>query len=92
MRHAGIMIRTGEPDYSDVSDLEHDWSRSVYGEVTEVLPHDAPEPLGKYFTLTHYVDANLMHDIVTGHSVTGILHMVKKTPYSKKQATVETAT
>ena len=95
MRHAGIPIRTDEPDYSDLPDLEHDWSRSVYGEISEILPHNAPEPLGNYVTLTHYVDANLMHDIVTGRSVTGILHMVNKTPldwYSKKQATVETAT
>ena len=95
MRHAGIRIRTEEPDYSDLPDLEHDWARSVYGEITEILPHDAPEPLGKYVTLTHFVDANLMHDIVTGRSVTGILHLVNKTPmdwYSKKQATVETAT
>jgi hypothetical protein len=95
MRHAGIRIRTEEPDYSDLPDLEHDWSKSVYGEITEILPHDAPEPLGKYVTLTHFVDANLMHDIVTGRSVTGILHLVNKTPmdwYSKKQATVETAT
>jgi hypothetical protein len=46
-------------------------------------------------TLTHYVDANLFHDVITGRSVTGILHLVNKSPidwYSKKQATVETAT
>ena len=36
-----------------------------------------------------------MHDITTGWSVTSILHMINKIPldwYSKKQATVETAT
>jgi hypothetical protein len=36
-----------------------------------------------------------MHDLVTGRSVTATLHLVNKTPsdwYSKKQATVETAT
>jgi hypothetical protein len=36
-----------------------------------------------------------MHDITSGKSVTSILHLVNKTPidwYSKKQATVETAT
>jgi hypothetical protein len=46
-------------------------------------------------TLSHYVGANLMHDISMGRSVIGILHLVNKTPiewYSKKQATVETAT
>jgi hypothetical protein len=56
---------------------------------------DAPEPLGNYVTLSHYVDANLMHDVATGRSVIGILHLINKTPiewYSKKQATVETAT
>jgi hypothetical protein len=41
------------------------------------------------------VDANLYHDLLTGRSVTGILHFFNQTPvdwYSKKQATVETAT
>jgi hypothetical protein len=95
MRHACIRVRTEEPDYSDLPDLKPDWSRSVYGELSEFLPEDAPPPLGKQVTLTHYVDANLMHDLMTGRSVTGILHMINKTPidwYSKKQATVETAT
>ena len=95
MRHAAIRIRTAEPDFSDVIDPEYDWSKSVYGNVQELLPRDAPTPLGKYVTLSHYVDANLMHDIATGRSVTGILHLLNKTPidwYSKKQATVETAT
>ena len=69
---------------------------TVYGELKEILPTDAPEPLGEFVTLTqHYVDANLMHDMTTGKSVTGILHLLNKTPidwYSKKQPTVETAT
>jgi hypothetical protein len=63
--------------------------------VKELIPKDVPEPLGKYVTLSHYVDANIMHDITSGKSVTGILHLVNKTPidwYSKKQATVETVT
>jgi hypothetical protein len=95
MRHACIRIRTDELDYSDLPELRHKWSHSVYGEITELVPHYAPEPLGKHVTLTHYVDANLMHDVVTGRSVTGILHLANKTPiewFSKKQATGETAT
>lgn len=95
MKHAAIRIRTEEPDYSDVPVFEYDWSQTVYGNVKEIKPHDAPKPLGKFVTLTHYVDANLMHDMTTGRSVTGILHLINKTPidwYSKKQATVETAT
>ena len=95
MKNAAIRIRVDEPDYSDVPDFQYDWAQSVYGNVKEYKPTDAPKPLGKYVTLTHYVDANLMHDLTTGRSVTGILHLLNKTPidwYSKKQATVETAT
>ena len=73
---------------------EYNWSKSVYGNVSEVVLKDVPEPLGNYMTLSHYVDANLYHDMPTGHSITGILHFLNKMPidwYSKKQATVETA-
>ena len=41
------------------------------------------------------MDANLKHCLATGKSLTGCLHFVNKTPvdwYSKKEATVETAT
>jgi hypothetical protein len=95
MLHSAIFVQTVNPDYSNLPELEHDWSRSVFGEVTEMIPQEAPDPLGKDITLTHYVDATLMHDIITGQSVTGILRMINKTPldcYSKKQTTVETAT
>ena len=60
-----------------------------------MLPKDAPIPLGRRVTLTHYFDANLYHDMVSGRSVTGILHLINKTPidwFTKKQETVETAT
>lgn len=52
-------------------------------------------PHGRPVTLTHYVDANLYHDCLTGRSVTGILHFINATPidwFSKRQSTVETAT
>jgi hypothetical protein len=90
-----IRIRVHEPDYSDIPEDVYDWTTSVYGKVREDIPADAPEPLGKYVRLTHYVDANLYHDYITGRSVTGILDLLNGTPidwFSKKQATVETAT
>ena len=95
MKHASIRFRTGLPDYSDVTEPVYDWADSVYGNPTEIVPHDAPEPLGKPVILTHYVDANLYHCMLTGRSVTGILHLINGTPidaFSKKQSTVETAT
>ena len=54
-----------------------------------------PKPLGKRVITTTYLDANLLHDIVTGKPVTAILHFVNITPtdwFLKRQATVETAT
>jgi hypothetical protein len=48
MRYASIRVRTEEPDYSDLLDNANDWAYSVYGNVTELLPTDAPEPLGNY--------------------------------------------
>ena len=66
-----------------------------YGDVKELIPNDLPIPLGKPVVLSHFVDANLFHDLTTGRAVTGVLHLVNQTPiewFSKKQATVETAT
>ena len=90
-----IRIRTEEPDYSFLPKLEYDWTRSVYGNVEEVIPDDIPEPLGKPVVITTTVDANLNHCLATGRSLTACLHFLNKTPvewYSKRQATVETAT
>ena len=69
--------------------------RSVYGDVTEGIPENDPTPLGNFVNTTTYVDANLYHDMITGRSVTGILHLLNQTTvdwYSRKQAIVETAT
>jgi hypothetical protein len=66
----------------------------LWGHIRD-YPQGHPPPLGGFITLTHYQDANLYHDIITGHSFTGILHFMNKIPinwYSKKQATIKTAT
>ena len=82
------------PDFSDICDAKHDWA-SMYGNVKEIIPNDAPAPLGKSVVLSHYVDANLYHDALMGCSVTACLHFANATPmdwYTKKQETIETAT
>ena len=94
-KNGSIRYRTEEPDYSDLPEQLFTWTKSIYGDVKEMIPEDAPKPLGKYVTLTTYVDANLYHDIITGRSVTGILHLINKTVFewfSRRQATVENAT
>jgi hypothetical protein len=95
MRHGVIRIRTEEPDYSDLEFKQYDWAYTCYGGAEEEIPSDAPKPLGKRIVTTSYVDANLYHDLISGKSVTGILHFFNKTPidwFSKLQSTVETAT
>ena len=47
MKHGFIRVRTEEPDFSDLPSKVWDWSKTVYGEVHEELPGDAPPPLGK---------------------------------------------
>ncbi len=94
MKEGKLRFRTHRPDFSDISELTQDWA-SIYGNVKEIIPEDAPKPLGKPVVLSHYVDANLYHDALTGRSVTACLHFANATPidwYTKKQATVETAT
>jgi hypothetical protein len=95
MKHAVIRFRVDMPNMSDLQSVDYDWEHSAYGNVTEAVPHNAPPPLGKPVMLIHYVNANLLHDMLTGRSMTGILHFLNQCPiewFSKKQATVETAT
>ena len=90
-----IRFRTDQPDYSFLPDQDFDRTYSVYGNVQEILPDDMPDPLGEAVITTTTMDANLNNCLATGKALTGCLHFVNKTPvdsYSKKQATVETAT
>jgi len=95
MRHGAIRIRTDLPDLSDLPTIDYDWSTSPYADSCEELPSDAPPPRGRSVQITTYADSNLLHDVLSGKSVTAILHFLNKTPidwFCKKQSTVETAT
>ena len=94
-KHYSTRYRTEEPDYSYLPSMKYDWSYTVYGNVQEIIPNNCPKPLGKSVTTTTTLDANLLHCLATGASLTACLHFCNQTPtdwYSKKQATVETAT
>ena len=87
--------RTEEPDYSYFHNMKYDWSYTFYGNVQEIIPNNCPKPLGKSVTTTTTLNANLLHCLATGPSLTACLHFFNQTPtdwYSKKQATVEMAT
>ena len=79
-KEATIRFVTEEPDLSALPAQHFDWMYTVYGDVKELVPQDIPEPLGNPVVTISYVDANLFHDIITGRSVSGILHMLNKTP------------
>jgi hypothetical protein len=93
-----IRFRVGIPDYSeqDASYVKHSWECSVDGYVQEEILSDMPEPKGQpAVCLTRFWDANLMHDVTTGRSCTGVLHVINQTPanwQAKRQLAVETAT
>ena len=94
-KHFTISYRTREPIYSHLPNQEHDWPRAVYGNVKGEFPHDIPKPLGNRVATTTFLDANLLHHIITRESVRAVLHLINTTPadgYSKRQATVETVT
>ncbi len=95
MRDSVIRIRTEKPDFSALPEKHYDWTHSCYPGAKEEFPANAPAPKGNPVITSTYFDANLYHDLISGRSVTGILHLLNQTPidwYSKLQSTVETAT
>ena len=93
-QNTAIKFNVEMPDYSQYKTTPANWGH-VYGDCREDIPSDMPVPKGKPVLTTSFVDANLMHDVTTGRSCTGVIHMLNKTPiewFSKRQNTVETAT
>jgi len=75
--------------------VDYSWERTAYVGATELTPGDIPRPLGGPVRMVSCVDSDLCHNMLNGKAVTAILHFLNQTPfdwYSKKQATVETAT
>ena len=96
-KHFDIRYINKQPDYSHLPKQAHDWSRTVYGNVKEEIQKDIPKPLEKRVANTIFLDDNLLHDIVTGISVTAVLHFINTPPpptdwYLKRQTEVETVT
>ena len=61
----------------------------------EEIDINAPPPKGKPVRPPSFLDANLMHNVVTGTSASGILEFMNQMPidwFSKECGQVETAT
>ena len=92
-KHYALRFRTDEQNYMHLPDLEYDWTR-IYGNVLEEIPEDASEPLGKSVQQLHSLMPTFCMTSSL-ESVTAVLHFINLTPgdwYSKRQATVESAT
>ena len=93
-----LRCRTGIPDHESIFSthpVKYEWMETVYGCPDEALPDNAPPPKRNNVCTTTHADANLLHDMVTGRSATGILHFFNQTlidAFSKCQNQVESAT
>ena len=96
--HGAIRFRTDVPMHEEDfghDPVKYDWMETVYGKRAEEIDPRAPTPKGKPVRTSSFVDANLMHDMVSGRSCSGCLEFLNKTPIdwmAKRQAQVETAT
>ena len=73
-KHCSTRYRTKEPDFGYLPNMKHGWSYTVYDNVQEIIPSNCPKPLGKSVTTTTTLDANLLHCLTTGASLTACLH------------------
>ena len=75
--------------------MQYNWMETAHGSPQEEIDSNAPPPKGKLVRLSSYFDANLMHDVATGRSTSGVLEFINQTPIdwlSKQQIQVKTAT
>ena len=85
-----INFNTDILSYDKFKTLEVKWGNLYYVD-PEYLPHSCPTPMGKPILVSIFVDANLMADLNTGRSQTGIIHLLNKTPiewYSKLKSCI----
>jgi hypothetical protein len=75
-----VRFRAKIPDCSHLDHLTCDWAHIVCGDSKEEAPSNMPTPRGKPVRTSAFEDANLMQDLTTGRSASGILHLVNSTP------------
>ena len=93
--HNGVMVfDPSEPTLDLNAFPQEDWSASVYGSISEVLPANMPEARGAPMTMRAFVDSDHAGDISTRRSRTGYAIFLNSSPiywFSKKQTGVETS-
>ena len=61
-----------------VARISHLWV--VHGSPQEEIDPNDPPPKGKPVHLSSFANANLMHDVVTGRSTSGVLEFINQIP------------
>eukprot|EP00957_Ditylum_brightwellii_P166290 12659578-Ditylum_brightwellii.AAC.1 len=64
-KKTAIKFNTEIPDYSNHKVEKKIWGH-IYCSYQEEILEDMPEPQGKPVMMTTFVDANLLHDVITG--------------------------
>jgi len=85
-----------DPSYPDIDYkkfVRHEWT-NFYGNDSEQLPDNMPEPIGKDFIIRCYVDADFAGEKLTRKSRTGFIVYLNCALiywHSKRQTTIETS-
>jgi hypothetical protein len=90
-----ILIDTRAKDWFTRNWVSKDSSKFYPDLNMEVIPSDAPEPLGEPVQTNMFCDASHATDLVTRRSMTGIIFFLNGTPinwYSRRQNTIESST
>jgi hypothetical protein len=91
--NARVVFDLTNPDVDMGTFIKTDW-KSMYGDVKEIIPSDAPVPRGKEVDLRLFVDSDHAGEKFTRRSRIGIFIYLNMAPivwFSKRQPTVESS-
>ena len=83
---AAIRVRIDQPELPSMPDRKFEWCHTVYGNVEELIPRDAPKPLGKSVTTMTYTNKN--RKVNTSESVPDTVQVGDTTCYLNKGETI----
>ena len=89
-----MVFDPSEPDIDESKFQREDWSASVYGKGSEILPINKPEERGHGFKIRAFVDSDHAGNSLTRRSRTGFIVYLNNAPVywsSKRQTSVQTS-
>ena len=92
--NAEMVFDPSEPVIDESLFAKEDWTNTVYGQCSEDIPTNIPQPRGFGFKMRAYVDSDHAGDSITRRSRTGFIIFLNNAPIywtSKKQGSIETS-